>query len=88
MLPLFFSTARLSMFVQYRIFAAVILLSCEMGVSNVLYGGNSGWMILRTNISSASGHLEKQRTAASGTEWQSASKNPSAGKTWCSCGLS
>lgn len=61
MLPLLFSTAHLSVFGQYRIFA---LLPCEVGVRNVLYIGNSGWVVLRMIMSSASGYLEKQRTAA------------------------
>lgn len=67
MLPLFFPAAHLSMFVQYGIFTAVIHLPGEVGVGNVLYVGNYSWMILRMVVLSATIHLEKQRTAASGT---------------------
>lgn len=67
MLLLFFNTAHLSVFVQYRMFAVLVLLSCAVGVKSVLYIGKSGSVFLRGIISSASGHFEKQRVARGGT---------------------
>lgn len=40
--------------------------SYEVHIRNVLYIGSSSWMSLKMIISSDSGHLEKQRTVASG----------------------
>lgn len=42
--------------------------SYEVHIRNVLYVGSSSWMSLKMIISSDSGHLEKQRTVASGME--------------------
>lgn len=53
---------------QYRMFAALVLLSCTVGVRSVLYIGNSGSIVLRVIISSASGYFEKQKAATGGTE--------------------
>lgn len=67
-LTLFFSTAHLSVFVQYRMFAVLVLLYCTVGVVSVLYIGNSGTIFGGGIISSASYHFEKQGVATGGTE--------------------
>lgn len=56
------------MFVQYRMFAVIVVSSCSVSVKSVLYIAYSGF--LRVTISSASGHFEKQRpqVALNGTK--------------------